>query len=244
MFKKRIFVIIFTIVMIICFNACTGSGGKIINSAVELKEYLDKQPANSPDNPIKISMNVNNLMLKDISEAITSAGKYVDLNFSQSTGLTEIGKEAFANCNTLTSITLPNGVIKIDIFAFEHCNNLKNITIPNSVTEIGSWAFSGCTNLMNIIIPNSITKIESWVFENCKNLTDITISNNIIEIDEGAFLGCTNLTSVIFEGNTLIYKYKPYDNEGTFDGDLYDKYKSGGSGTYIREIDGNVWIKQ
>jgi HKD family nuclease len=94
--------------------ACFGqSGGQTINSAEDLKKYLDSQPANSPDKPIKISMSVNAPMLPKIVEAINSAGKYVNLNLSGN-ALTTIPEWAFSNereetgCDTLVGITIPN----------------------------------------------------------------------------------------------------------------------------------------
>ena len=59
-----------------CFGQ---SGGRTINSAKALEEYLDSQPANSPNNPIRVTMSANELMLKDIAKAINSARKYVSL---------------------------------------------------------------------------------------------------------------------------------------------------------------------
>jgi len=87
--------------------ACKGSGGKSINSAEDLKAYLDKQPANTPDKPIKVTMNANAPMLPNIAKAITSAGKYVSLSFSGST-LTTIPDRAFSGCAPLAAITIPD----------------------------------------------------------------------------------------------------------------------------------------
>ena len=125
--QSTFFGIIAIFVVIIALVACNKSGGsgggKSLNSAEELKAYLDKQPANSPDKPIKVSMTINDPMLKNVATVITSADKYVSLNISG---------------NILTSI---------ESNAFNGCSNLSSITIPNSVTSIGSNAFKGCSNL-------------------------------------------------------------------------------------------------
>ena len=64
--------------------------------------------------------------------------------------VTSIGKEAFAFCYPLTSITIPNSVKSIGWKAFLDCEPLKEICIPNSVTSIGRHAFDGCDSLLSI----------------------------------------------------------------------------------------------
>lgn len=54
---------------------------------------------------------------------------------------------ALSGFNRLTSITIPEGVTRINYRAFEDCSNLTSITLPNSVTSIDWMAFSGCNNL-------------------------------------------------------------------------------------------------
>ena len=58
-----------------------------------------------------------------------------------------IASNAFYNNDTITSITIPDGVTKIGSSAFEGCSSLTSIHIPNSVTKIGSSAFEGCSTL-------------------------------------------------------------------------------------------------
>lgn len=64
--------------------------------------------------------------------------------------VTSIGKEAFAFCYPLTSITIPDSVKKIGWKAFLDCVPLKEICIPNSVTSIERHAFDGCDSLLSI----------------------------------------------------------------------------------------------
>jgi hypothetical protein len=128
------------------FTAC-GGGGKSLNSATELKEYLDKQPANSPDKPIKVAMKANDMMIGNIREVLQNADKYVSLDLSGSP-LTEIPGRAFYECKTLVGITIPNGVTSIGREAFED-SGLTSVTIPSSVTSIGRWAFN-CRNLTSV----------------------------------------------------------------------------------------------
>jgi hypothetical protein len=70
--------------------------------------------------------------------------------------VTIIGSDAFASCNSLTSITLPDDVAEIDNRAFWGCTALTSITIPDSVLKIGNSAFSNCTELTNFIYDGNL----------------------------------------------------------------------------------------
>ena len=57
-----------------------------------------------------------------------------------------IGEDAFENSN-VTSVTIPEGVIRIGRGAFAGCTGLTSVTIPDSVTSIGDEAFDGYKKL-------------------------------------------------------------------------------------------------
>ncbi len=81
-------------------------------------------------------------------------------------GVTSIGKKAFSNCSSLTSVAIPAGVTSIGDSAFILCKNLKSVTLPEGVTSIGSMAFYECTSLASVTIPDSVTTIGDGAFEN------------------------------------------------------------------------------
>ncbi len=64
-----------------------------------------------------------------------------------------------------------NGGTNIEREAFSGCGSLTSIVIPNSVTSIGSKAFSDCSSLTNIAIPDSVINIGNYAFYNCSSLT-------------------------------------------------------------------------
>jgi len=195
--KKMIFgialVAIFVFTAATCFSQ-SGGGGRTLNSAEDLKKYLDSQPANSPDKPIRVTMAANGPMLPKIAEAINSAGKYVSLTLSGN-ALTTIPDEAFVRCETLTSVTIPDSVTSIGRAAFVQCTSLASVIIPNSVTSIGYGTFAG-TGLTSITIPNNVTSIGDGAFAYCTRLTSVTIGNSVTSIGGETFALCTSLTSI------------------------------------------------
>lgn len=84
-----------------------------------------------------------------------------------------IGNEAFVECETLTSITLPSQLTTIEAFAFVECCSLEGIVIPESVTSIGEYAFAGCESFKSITIPESVTYIGESAFAYCLELEAI-----------------------------------------------------------------------
>ena len=125
-------------------------------------------------------------------------------------GLVSIGYGAFNDCNSLTSVVIPNSVILIEEDAFLYCSGLTSIEIPNSVTIIGSWAFCVCSSLSSIVIPNSVNDIGVAAFSGCTGLTSIEIPSSVTSIGARAFQGCNGLTSMsVASGNTY---YDSRDN--------------------------------
>ena len=99
-------------------------------------------------------------------------------NLTVLSGVTSIGKEAFAGNNTLKKVILPDTVRKIDFAAFEDCKELIQVVVPQGVREIGSSAFSGCENLKYMNIPAKCSKVGSAAFAKCDRLSDISVDES------------------------------------------------------------------
>lgn len=133
--------------------------------------------------------------------------------------VTAIGDEAFHNCMSITSVSIPNTVTYIGAKAFQGCHTMKSVNIPNSVTKIGDYAFalcvklditemsnslvsigenafSSCKKLSAVHLPNTVTTIGKRAFCFCQGMTAITLSNSLISIGENAFTQCYGLKSI------------------------------------------------
>ena len=132
-----------------------------------------------------------------------------------------IAHDAFLNCGSLVSITIPNSVTTIESLTFAYCSKLASVTIPDNITTIVGSAFEGCSGLTSITIPKSVINMGYDSFEGCCGLTSIFVAqgnpvfdsrdncnalitgckntkipNSVTSIGYDAFKGCTGLTSI------------------------------------------------
>lgn len=98
---------------------------------------------------------------------------------------------AFYGSTAVTSVILPDSVIKIGSAAFDGCTSLVSAEIPESVTDIGDSAFFGCTALKSLIIPPKVTHIGIHAFDGCDVLTLFCYAGSYAEeYAESNGIGC------------------------------------------------------
>ena len=136
---------------------------------------------------------------------IATDSEAVSGDYAIKEGTLTIATDAFAYCEELTEITIPNSVKMIGFSPFSNCNELESITVDsgNSVyhsagnclidTE-SKTIVAGCKNSV-IPTDNSVTSIGDSAFYCCEGLTSITIPDNITSIGSAAFYW-TGLTSI------------------------------------------------
>ena len=112
--------------------------------------------------------------------------------------VTSIGRDALAGCQELESVTIPQGVKRIERGAFFECKKLKSVEIPSSVTEIDWCAFYRCNALAAVNIPSDsdLKSLENGAFAECFELKSIALPDGVTRIARHAFLGCFNLKSL------------------------------------------------
>ena len=100
---------------------------------------------------------------------------------------TIIGDEAFANCDYLEKIQIPDSVTDFGVKVFQDSDMLTDVKLGTGIKEVPSNTFEHCDKLTKIIIPRNVIKIGDNAFANCVALTDIIIPKATKEISENAF---------------------------------------------------------
>lgn len=89
------------------------------------------------------------------------------------TGGTTLFVYAFEECRNITSITLPDSIINIQLHAFDGCSGLVELRLGKNLRKIGMNAFAGCRSLKELYLSDKITSIEAGAFENCRALEKV-----------------------------------------------------------------------
>lgn len=97
---------------------------------------------------VNIGKNVTNIGYGVFGGDDTSnSPKIVSVVFESGSTCSEIAHQAFENCTSLTSITLPDSINNIGQMAFYGCSSLISLTIPEGVLSISNSAFAYCAGL-------------------------------------------------------------------------------------------------
>lgn len=139
---------------------------------------------------VKGNSTSGNLSVLDLSEAKFVAGGdyyYKDYEDGCYTSNDIIGKYAFRDCKSLTSVIIPSSVTEIREYAFWLCSGLKSIYVyAETVPSIGAGAFNGfdsenCT----LYVPKGTYDVYrySWggIFENIVEFDATNIRNIVAE---------------------------------------------------------------
>ena len=141
---------------------------------------------------------------------------------------------AFMQCPSLTALSLPESLMRIETGAFMGCTSLENINIPSAVSYIGEGAFSNTKWLDNqpdgIVYAGNVAYtykgempaaaslklhsktigIAECAFQGCENLAEISISESVRDIGRLAFGGCTSLKSITLPAQLLTIKSETF----------------------------------
>ena len=127
--------------------------------------------------------------------------------------VTQIPAGAFADCASLESIYLPDGIKTVGKNAFDGCYNLSAIISINSDERNNHKALiiDGClyaTALAGVeeyTVPAGVTKIASSAFSGNSHIKKVVIPEGVKEIEAGAFEDCENLRHLTIPNSLTIF---------------------------------------
>ena len=163
--------------------------------------------------------------------------------FNRTRNVTSIGKDAFYNCENLSSITIPSSITSIGKDAFYKCG-LKKVIVKDlaawcSISFNDEYSNPLCyarhlytdenTEITDLVIPDGVTTIGNYAFFYCSSLSSVTIPASVTSIGDYAFYDCSGLKKVIVKdlaawcsisfgnswANPLYYAHHLYTDENT-----------------------------
>lgn len=126
-----------------------------------------------------------------------------------------IGPYAFVGHQTLTALTLPQGLKTIGEAAFYACDKLKKVILPDSLLLIEDKAFSNCPASCDIKLPEGLLIIGYGVFYQCGSLSSLTLPGSLTVIQQGAFGANDKLQAFEVSPDNPVFE--------ALDGVLFDK---------------------
>ncbi|MBR6769315.1 MAG: leucine-rich repeat protein [Clostridia bacterium] len=123
-----------------------------------------------------------------------------------------VASHAFKNNETVTKITLADGIEVLGKEVFYGCFNLKEVTLSNAITAIGDGLFRNCYALEKAVLPNTITSMGTDVFFECRSLKVVALPDNdsFVIVPNETFYNCTSLEEVTLPASTTVIGEKAF----------------------------------
>ncbi len=134
-------------------------------------------------------------------------------------GVEEVQKYAFHNCTLLEKVVLPDTIKFVREYAFYKCTSLDNINLED-VLSIGTHCFDGCTSLVSVDIGKAYA-IGARGFADCTKLATIDLSA-LRNTGTAAFAGCTSLGSAMMNEHTKL-SVEMFAESGLTEIDIYER---------------------
>lgn len=157
---------------------------------------------------VTIGSAVQKLPARVFESLYNSTSFGVTLHMENATSLTEIGEKAFNDFkyNGTLTVTFPPNVQTIGKQAFANNPSLTSVAITPSMTSLGERVFDGC-NIQNVYFDNSIMQTLNGVFTTIHaDGLRVTFSKNITKVPDNMFAAAytadeakTGKLEVVFE---------------------------------------------
>lgn len=205
-----------------CYTLQDEDHNPVSGVAISLNENADTTTETTLNIPETVNDGTNNYTVRAIAPGAFRYTKFKQFNLPLT--IEQIGEEAFAYCQKLTSFDMPYLVEEIAPSTFLDCRKLEKVYFLDSagnrkfgyeneqITTIGDHAFDSCVSLKDFYCPAKVTYFGESSFRKCTSLVNFyfpsTIRDentneitNFIKIRPYAFADCSSLIFIYFETN-------------------------------------------
>lgn len=179
-----------------CLLECTAITSLTVSNAIghisTLFGALDRLDYDTPSG-------LNALTVAYVAGSTQSGGAFSNFKNLESVtigeGITRVEDEWFSDCYNLDTVSFPSTLLTIGKSAFFADNALTSVTIPVATTTIEANAFFRC-GLTSITLNTGVTTIGGWAFA-MNPFTSATVDlENVQTLGEHAFFKCVGLTTI------------------------------------------------
>jgi len=112
----------------------------------------------------------------------------------------QISDTAFKNNQSVTMITLHNGISRLGTNSFENCGSLVTVNLGQSVQNIEAETFLNCSSLAGFTVPAGIGVIGNAPFRGCASLGEILVNagNTLYMAVDGALYNISGTSLIQF----------------------------------------------
>lgn len=105
---------------------------------------------------------------------------------------------------SLSLVRLGESVGEVKDYAFFDCNDLSAVILPNGILSVGKFSFFNCTSLESVLGLDKLASVGAYAFADCTAFEELRFGADLSSMGYAALLGCDGLVSVTlpFVGGT------------------------------------------
>ena len=158
----------------------------------------------SASGTLVIPATLGNYTVTSIAADAFRSAAITELDCSGAIGLQRIGTSAFAECNQLTTVKLPNSLTEIGTLAFHHCTAISSINLQDTRLQVLESLFTvdeddeeSLEGLVNLSLPSTLKTIKRCALQ-FLGIQSITFPSSITTIEDRVLEGNIYLKEFIW----------------------------------------------
>ena len=165
--------------------AALANGARVFDSC----SYLTTITVEVADNATYIT-EAGVLMSADKTEIVYCPAAY-EGSFTVPASVTKIYDRAFYDCTDLTELVFEGGAnpMTIGASAFAYCESLETITLPDNVVSLGETVFYGCYDLTTLTLSKNLESFNGAMVSSCSSLQNVSVGADGVGVNYASVNG-------------------------------------------------------